>query len=420
MTNNFYKNLYLLLGQLLAQVSDRMMMLGLIWSIGEQFGVEWISWYLVVSSIPHLLFCSLSGPTIKKLGSLNVVISADIFRGILFTLSCLFIHQISTHNDLIQILIVVFISNCMAAFFNPAIFTLPTEYENDLSRIQKLTAQLSTVTSLSLILGPVLGIYCFKKLGLNWLLLFTSISYFASAFFAKLFSKIQLKDEGKELIEQKISTSAIEDETSHSPPKMLQSLKSNILISTMLILFLFMNILLGPLQVFIPHLAQNTFLSTFDSMAKMEILFGFGIIIGSMLLSFMSINKSQLLISTLLLQMLSMAYIGLSLSQTLSWSMLALFCMGIALGLANVLLINIFQNKPKSAHIPNIMSFVNLISTAALPFSLSILAILQKFYGLDKIVLYCAILLTVVCFSSIFLLRMIFLTPYIVWSLSNF
>lgn len=83
-TTKFLRNWQVILGQLLAQVSDRMTGLGLIWVVTEKFGENWVTWYLVIGGLPHLLLSPVSARVISKVGAISTVISADLIRFLLF------------------------------------------------------------------------------------------------------------------------------------------------------------------------------------------------------------------------------------------------------------------------------------------------------------------------------------------------
>jgi hypothetical protein len=58
------------------------------------------------------------------------------------------------------------------------------------------------------------------------------------------------------------------------------------------------------------------------------------------------------------------------------------------------------QTQPKAADVPKVMSYVNLISTATLPFSLAFLGILQSTFSITSIGLASSILLVIVVLIS--------------------
>ena len=90
----------LLVGQLLAQLSDKMLSIGLIWIIAKNFGDTWVTWYLVVGGIPHLIFFSLNAKLIQKIGALKVVIATDWIRAIIYFVASLIISNVEHKSEL--------------------------------------------------------------------------------------------------------------------------------------------------------------------------------------------------------------------------------------------------------------------------------------------------------------------------------
>ncbi len=393
-TTKFLRNWQVILGQLLAQVSDRMTGLGLIWVVTEKFGENWVTWYLVIGGLPHLLLSPVSARVIRKVGAILTVISSDLIRFLLFFAATFTLRTVTGTQDLMLIFLLIFISNCFAALFNPAILTLPLELEHG-TRVQGLTAQLSTVTSLVTVIGPLLGMLCFQQFGLQGLFLITSFSYLLSGVLTWTLRH---------------KTSFVAPPQGEIPQNILQTLKNNPLVSTMLFIFLLMNLLLSPLQVQMPYLAKNAFSGSFNALAGMEMALGFGIFIGGLVLSFYSIKTRELRWTWYFLVAIGLFFLSFQLLDVLPFGLLdslplrlgPLAFMGVFMGLANILIINIFQSHPKTEHVPNIMSLVNLISVAAVPVSLIGVGLLQTVTTIPSIGLGCGIILMGICLLSFF------------------
>lgn len=376
---------WLMIGsQLLAQLSDKMTSLGLIWFITTQFGEGWLTWYLVIGGLPHLLFAGVSAQWIQKWGALRTVVFTDFFRALLFVVSAFLFSNDISKESLYLIIGIVFTANIFSAFFNPAILTLPLEVESE-EKVQLLTARLTTITSLTTVLGPILGLFCFNQFGIKGLFFISFVAYFISGFFA--YRLIEF-DFGMPKIENaKQSLAAI---------PIWESLIRNKLIFVMLIVFLFMNLFLSPLQVLMPAMAKNIFHNSFNSLASMEVVFGVGIVLGGILLSLFTIQKRELFWVWSLLLLFSLSYVAFLFPKILLLSLFFLFLMGLNLGLVNVLIIHLFQERPLKEDVPNIMSVTNLISTASVPFSLTMLALLQQFLSVEKLGLLSSVGLVIV------------------------
>tara|TARA_B110001454_G_scaffold219198_1_gene251447 strand:+ start:12778 stop:14004 length:1227 start_codon:yes stop_codon:yes gene_type:complete len=395
--SNQFDDLLLLVGQTLSQVSDRMVQLGLIWFITSSFGEQFLIWYLVVGGLPHALLIKHSSLMISRLSALKTVLYSDLARGTIyvgaFVLVLAFPHWLDPakgNNVLWLLFISVFLSNIFSAFFNPAILSLAVEIKES-DDVQKLTAKLSTVTSFATILGPVLGLFAFNHFGLSGLFIISGVSYIASAYSVSLVTKSSLKSVGS-------GTYAATD----GSVSLFQTKK---IIGVMLIVFLVMNLLLSPLQVLMPTMAKDLFGNSFNSLAILETLLGTGILLGGAVLSFITIQSRTLFWTWVFLFALSLGFLSFTFASSLQVSSVALFVMGLSLGLANVLIINILQTQPKAEEVPQVMSLVNLISTAALPFSLALLGLFQQSISVFSIGRVAGILLVAFVLVSYFTFR---------------
>lgn len=391
-------DIFLLVGQTLSQVSDRMVQLGLIWFITSSFGEQFLIWYLVIGGLPHALLIKHSSLMINRLSALKTVLYSDLARGFIyvfaFALVLMFpewLHPSSGSSHVLWLLFIsVFLSNIFSAFFNPAILSLAVEIKES-DDVQKLTAKLSTVTSFATILGPVLGLFAFNQFGLSGLFIIAGVSYIASAYAVSLVTKSPSK-----------SVSSSDEAAAMNSISLFQTKK---IIGIMLLVFLVMNLLLSPLQVLMPTMAKNLFGNSFNSLAILETLLGAGILLGGAILSFITIQKRTLFWTWTFLVGLSFAFLSFTFATSLQVCSVALFLMGFSLGLANVLIINILQTQPNANEVPKVMSLVNLISTATLPFSLALLGLLQQSVAIASVGRVAGVLLVLFVLVSYFTFR---------------
>ncbi len=378
-------NWILLVGQLLAQLSDRMLSIGLIWVISKNFGDSWVTWYLVVGGIPHLLFFAVNAKLIQHLGALKVVIGADWIRSFIYLIAAFLISGIEKQNELFEVMALIFASNAMAAFFNPAIFSLPIEIAKG-DAVQKLTARLSAISSLTTVLGPIAGILCFQELGLHGLFFSTSLFYLVSGFCGWALNR-------------RISSPEKSDINSDESIKLKVQGISPLIIS-MLLVFLIMNLLTSPIQILMPSMARSQFSGSFNSLATMEMGLGSGISIGGVILSFFAIQNRTLFYTWFLLVGVAISFLAFQFSPNLWLAAGLLATLGLFVGLGNILILNIFQSQPRPEQVPQVMSLVNLISSAAVPLSLIMAGLLQTKISIHEIGKFCAVILLVVCLSS--------------------
>ena len=397
--DSYPKHSLLLLGQLFAQLSDRMMSIGLVWVISKNFGDQWVTWYLVIGGLPHLLFFAWSAKLIQARGALKVVMCADGLRSLIYLFAGIFISALESQSQLFNVMILIFATNLMAAFFNPAIFSLPVEIESG-QGIQKLTARLSALMSLSSVLGPVLGIFCFQWLGLHGLFFMTSAFYLLSGLCAwTLLPKQQATQQSTQEILPLLKTPTPEFAPEFVTGR-FAAFQIHPMLASMLLVFLMMNLLTTPIQILLPSLAKNVFAGSFNALAAMEVGLGSGLSFGGLILSIFSIQNKTLFYLWIFLVGCGVSFLAIHYAANLPMTVLMLAALGLFVGLSNILTLNIFQSFAPPDQVPKIMSLVNLISSAALPFSLLGAGLLQTYYSIHLIVEVCGFILVGVCFAS--------------------
>ncbi len=403
----------LLVGQTLSQVSDRMVQLGLIWFITSTFGESYLIWYLVIGGLPHALLVSHSSLVIEKLTALKTVLYSDMARGIVYFIAFLLLFLLPElllkaggSSILLLLFVSIFSANIFSALFNPAIMSLSVEIKKN-DQVQKLTAMLSSITSFATIIGPVLGLFVFNHFGLAGLFAISSLSYFISTFSLSQVSKPQKH--------------AIPESDAEGLTKSFSPFGTHIIIGVMLTVFLLMNFLLSPLQILMPSMAKETFGNSFNALAVLETVLGSGILLGGAVLTVVSIKHRPLFWTWFFSLILSLAYLFFTLSSHITSNEIsifgasykislllasgALFVLGFCLGIANVLIINILQTQPSPQHVPKVMSLVNLIGTATLPFSLAFLGLLQSLTSIGVLGIAAGAFLVLVSSFSFFPFR---------------
>ena len=168
----------------------------------------------------------------------------------------------------------------------------------------------------------------------------------------------------------------------------------------MLLVFLVMNLLTSPLQILMPSMARNIFSGSFNSLATMEMGLGAGISIGGVILSFYAIQNKTLFYTWIFLQGVALSFFAFQFAPNLWLAAGLLAALGLFVGLGNILILNIFQSQPRAEQVPQIMSLVNLISSAAVPLSLIMAGLLQTKMSIHEVGKLCAVILMMVCLSS--------------------
>jgi MFS transporter, DHA3 family, macrolide efflux protein len=367
-------------GQLISQICDKMMTVGLIWVISKEFTAEVIPWFLALSALPHLLLAWTSGAWIGRWGPLKTVIWSDLARGGLFiTLAFAWPALSGGSSTLAALLIASFLANGAGALFNPAILSLPV-YAVEEPLIPNVTAMIDTCFSIGNVLGPALSAILYPWLGLRGLFLLNGLSYF---FAGCLEAGIRLKPS---------SVPADSPSPSQATPSDWKSLwrvlNQDPLVRFMLLTFLGMNLFLGPLFVFLPLFVQSAYHGELSILAQFEMAIGIGTVGGGLYLSLAQTGarggqKTGVKILTCM-AILSLAYAGFAFSHFFVVACVFLAVLGFALAVANVLILSQFQIRPAPTDVPVVMSLVNLISVASLPLSMTVMGwLMAKTPNLD-------------------------------------
>ncbi|MFI5360359.1 MAG: MFS transporter [Elusimicrobiota bacterium] len=351
-------------GQLISQVCDKMMTVGLVWVLTQRASPAAIPWFIGVSALPHLLLAWRAGHWTHVLGPLKTVIWSDWFRAAIFAGLAAVWPRIGAGAELPALFAASFAANLASALFNPAIMSLPL-YLGEAGVLQQLTAMIDSCFSLGAIIGPLLSALLYPWLGLRGLLLFNGLSY---AFAAVLESGV--------IARLPASAGGAESATPGAATGMRVLLRGDSLLRVMMGGFLGMNIFFMPLLVFLPLFAKAAYGGTIATLASLETSLGVGTALGGVFLALVRIDSKTGVKICVAMGMMALSYVGFTLTRAPWQGCACLAAVGYFMTTANVFSLNLFQTRPAPRDVPTVMSLINLISTASLPFSMGALALL--------------------------------------------
>jgi len=372
-------------GQLISQICDKLMAIGLIWVISHEFSERWIPWYIAIGTLPHLLLTPWSGRLVSHWGPLRSVIGTDIFRAALFLGAAIPISKLSGDGLLAVLLVVCFVSSLAGAIFNPAIMTLPIRLATG-EKLLKTNALIDSCFSIANVLGPLCAILLYQSVGLAGMFAANGFSYLVSGLLAW----------GVPLLPE--VPSAPRTSTGALPGAIRSKL-----IRLMLLSFLFLNLVLAPLLVFMPWYVKHRFGGEISQLAILEAALGIGTVAGSLILSFTSLPGlgRSMRSTTVTLTAISVFYLIFSLSSGLTTASITLALLGFFLALTNVRLLNFFQTEPDQSEVPTVMSRVNLIGIATLPVSMGVLGVFMETISVPPFATACALISIAVSLATI-------------------
>jgi MFS family permease len=370
-------------GQLLSQVCDKMMTVGLIWVLTERSSLSVIPWFLAVSALPHLLLAWKAGHWTNVLGPLKTVIWADWIRAGIFAGLALVWPQVAPGSQLAALFAASFLANLASALFNPAIMSLPL-YLGESSALQQLTAVIDSCFSLGNIFGPLCSALLYPWIGLRGLFLFNGLSYaLAAALESGVLTRLP-------------ASAGDESGAAARPSGMADLLRGDSLIRLMLGGFLGMNLFFGPLLVFLPLFAKAAYGGTIGTLASLETALGAGTALGGVVLTLIPFGARPGAKICAGMTMMAAAYVGFTLTRAPWQGCACLAALGFFLATANVFILNLFQSRPAPRDVPTVMSLVNMISTASLPFSMAAMGLLVGRVEVRSLAVACSCMLLVV------------------------
>jgi DHA3 family macrolide efflux protein-like MFS transporter len=369
-------------GQLISQICDKMMTVGLVWVLAERGSLSVIPWFLAVSALPHLLLAWRAGHWTTVIGPLKTVIAADWARAAIFAGLALAWPRVPEGSQLAVLFAASFAANLASALFNPAIMSLPL-YLGEASALQQLTAVIDSCFSLGNILGPLCSALLYPWLGLRGLFLFNGLSY---AFAAALESGVLTR----------LPAEHAEGEAATRASGMGELLRGDSLLRVMIGGFLGMNLFFGPLLVFLPLFARAAYGGTIGTLASLETALGAGTTLGGVFLSLVPFGGKPGRKICLGMGLMAASYVAFTLTRAPWQGCACLAALGFFLATANVFILNLFQSRPAPRDVPTVMSMVNLISTASLPFSMGALGLLVGKVEVRSLALACSCMLLLV------------------------
>ena len=378
-------SLKLFVGQLVSQACDKMMTVGLVWVLTQNHSPDIIPWFLALGALPHLLLSLNAGGWAMAFGPLKTVVRTDLIRGVLFVALGLAWPAVPESAQLPAIFISVFASNIAAAFFNPAILSLPV-FLAEATELTQLTALIDSCFSFGNILGPLLSAVLYPWIGLRGLFLFNGLSYFASGVL-------------EATIKAKPQIAGGEGEAgASSKPRLLTVLGKDRLLSFMLGGFLAINLFLGPLLAFLPLFVKTRYHGSIHTLAFLETAVAVGMALGSAALAVLAMESGIGRKIAGSMVSVAAAYLAFVLVPTAWMGAICLVALGCALSLVNVFALTLFQTRPAQRDVPVVMSLVNLISVASLPFSMSVLGLLLPHTDIHSLALFFGGILCVITF----------------------
>jgi MFS family permease len=292
---------------------------------------------MLCRSLPGIILPLFIGKILKKASLLKTMIACDAIRGVLFLG---FIFADSTYQFLGLTLIIY---SC-SAIFNPAKYSIiPSILSGE--TIPKANGYLSSVENFSMLIGPAIGGILFALVGVNWIIIFNSITFFVSMTFLLKIKYVAVTN----------VDGAVDAECNKDSFSLVEKIKEqvrvcrivvgnkkifNLLVSNSLDTLAF-----GSLNALMPLIANNIFNEPSIVYGYLMTALGGGLLFGSMLFTKIYNRMSSYCLFSSATLVAAISFISLGVSNTLVVSLLAIFILGIGNGVQEVTIATLIQQS---------------------------------------------------------------------------
>jgi predicted MFS family arabinose efflux permease len=312
--------------------------------------------------IPIFLFSLFGGVIADRKNRRNILLGSQLVQMTsAFTLTLLVLFG---KVRVWQILCLSFVSGSAQAFGGPAYMALvPSLVQAEY--LQNAIALNSIQFNVARVLGPVLGGLALEKLGAAWCFGLNGLS-----FLAVISSLLAIRIH---FVPKKISSSVIV-----SIREGISAIRQGPGMTGMIALAFWMAMLSYPLSTFLPVFAKNVFHGTSNTFTMLLATYGAGSVLGALLIAGARSNKGMARKSLLVMIGLGVCISAFALSSALSFSLVAIFCAGIALMIVFALNSSIVQTYVHDTLRGRVMSVYNVAFRGGMPIGSVLCGVLIK------------------------------------------
>ncbi|MFZ5814327.1 MAG: MFS transporter [Bacillota bacterium] len=346
------------LGQMASRVGDGLYEIALVWLVYDGTGSAFAaSGVFIAFTLPTLLFSLFGGVVADRFNRKYILVGTDWLRGALLLILALVLG--SGQLTAVQAYIITFVLSSIARFFVPAYTsTIPAIVPRDTlagaNALNKLTGMAADIA------GPILGGVLVATITPGMVLMLDGLTFLFAGLMTLL---IKLPREATHPADPAEESSSIWQDMRVG----LRAVVGDSLIVSLVILVAVLNLLLAPLNVVLPRLAEliGSGSSSFGLMAG---IIAAGSAAGAMLTPrlFKRYGGPPLIaVATLLM---AAGFGGLSFSPNVLWSVLPLFAViGVCVMLIQIPAVVIMQQHVPNHLLGRVASTLEVVSQAAIP-----------------------------------------------------
>jgi len=337
------------------------------WYVVDYLGLEkMLGLVFFASSVPRLVFMLVGGVIADRMSKPWIMFISDVAKGVLLigVIGLLFFDFLSIWT----LIGLAFLFGILDAFFWPASGSIiPSLVKTE--QLTRANSVLDMTRQASAMIGPLFAALLLGFGGYIGLFAFTAI-FLLLAGGIDLLIKNKMNKDAKE-------THVNEPQPNVNQPKIFESIKEGFayvktspFLLSLMTTTIFLNLLFtGPLTVGMPLFAKNVLNGTEVTYSYLYGALAAGMLIGSLLIGVLNIQKKRGLVSVSAIMALAIFFVLLSLSDVLAISLALVFLMGAAVAGANIPLVSVIQQHTESNYLGRVMSFVAFSSMGLVPIS---------------------------------------------------
>ncbi|OFZ26274.1 MAG: hypothetical protein A2381_19085 [Bdellovibrionales bacterium RIFOXYB1_FULL_37_110] len=342
------------LGQVLSQAGTRMYQIAIMWWMLTTMngkGSE-LAYFLIISSLPSLLFVKHIGNLIEKVDSKKIFLFAEL-SGFLTILGVIYLIHLGLFS-IVLALITGFLLSLYQAFIDPTLFkSVPELCPKEDSTMA--VAFITSTQSLANFAGAILGALLIEMLGIIGVTAINGISYLLCVLF---------------IFRVRFSPMVAADDSSgtYENLKTFELLNRMPLIKKILFGFGLANFFLNPILITLPVYTKNALNENASILGMLEGALWIGILIGGFVSKYVNIfnnNPIKIVMGALLLQGLMLFASGMII-HTLFFITILLW-IGLLLGIINVKIIDYFQRNVNEAYRGRFFAILQAVITFTFP-----------------------------------------------------
>ena len=395
------KNSNLLLlwtGKLVSGLGDKLYAIAIAWWILEVTNsTVMMGLYLVVATLPMVIMGIVAGAVIDKSNLKQVLVVADVIRGIgILLIGLLYVYDYLTVTFVFLITVILSIAS---AFFNPAVTTIIPRIVHQ-KEYNKANSTIQFVDGIAKLLGPIAGVAAVASIGYFGAFLINGVSFLISAFFES-YIRFGQKIDKKPMVSIKYSELLKEIQVG------LQYVWNNSKLKNILFYVFVAHLFYSAIVIMMPYLAKFESNDNLNLLGILETVFGAGFVIGAFAIPKM---KGNLFDIKALPKLFTIMGSGIIILGIITWvnsfsiisSAIPIFLIGFCIVIASIIWQTFLQTDTPKEKLGRVSSIASLIGDITMPIGFAIYGIL-----LDKIDF-----VTIALVSGIFLIVAIMIIRY--------